>query len=214
MEKIYILLLLFVPINALGQVRVKGYFKKDGTYVQPHTRTLPDGYKYNNYSSYGNANPYIGKKGTKDATSTPSYPNYNHSVPSKGNSTINRYSSSNSTCDFEKDASIVNDDYSLRINYFYKEGSEFYEIFSIKNNTSTSVNRIKIRLMYYVGTECIDYRDLDLAGTIPAGLSKKFEVRSFDQKQKFVYHKSTRLGSDYYTRFTVRMKPIQYFKCY
>lgn len=212
MNKIILYLLLFISTNTFGQVRVKGYFRKDGTYVQPHTRTSPDGYKYNNYSSYGNTNPYTGKNGTKGVTTTPSYPRYNN-VPSKGGNN-NTYSSTKSNREYERDASIINDDWNLYMNYFNKEGSEFYEVFSIKNNSSTSVNRIKIRLMYYVGSECVDYRDLDLAGTIPAGLSKKYEVRSFDQKQKFVYHKSTRFDADYYTKFTVKMKPIQYFKCY
>ena len=31
-------------------VHVNGYYKKDGTYVQPHTRTAPDGIKLNNKS--------------------------------------------------------------------------------------------------------------------------------------------------------------------
>ena len=33
-----------------GTVSVRGYFRKDGTYVQPHTRTAPDGNPYNNLS--------------------------------------------------------------------------------------------------------------------------------------------------------------------
>lgn len=35
-----------------GTVRVKGYYRKDGTYVQPHTRTAPDGIKWNNKSNW------------------------------------------------------------------------------------------------------------------------------------------------------------------
>jgi hypothetical protein len=44
---------------------VKGYFRKDGTYVNGHYRSDPDGYFWNNYSSYGNVNPYTGEKGYK-----------------------------------------------------------------------------------------------------------------------------------------------------
>jgi hypothetical protein len=44
-----------------GTVSVRGYFRKDGTYVQPHTRTAPDDNKYNNYSFPGNYNPNTGK---------------------------------------------------------------------------------------------------------------------------------------------------------
>jgi len=35
---------------APGPVQVKGYYRKDGTYVRPHTRTRPDGIKSNNRS--------------------------------------------------------------------------------------------------------------------------------------------------------------------
>jgi hypothetical protein len=44
-----------------GTVSVRGYFRSDGTYVQPHTRTAPDGNPYNNYSFPGNYNPNTGK---------------------------------------------------------------------------------------------------------------------------------------------------------
>ena len=42
-------------------VRVKGYYRKDGTYVQPHYRSNPDGNPYNNWSFPGNINPFTGK---------------------------------------------------------------------------------------------------------------------------------------------------------
>lgn len=44
-----------------GRVRVKGYYRKDGTYVKPHYRTRPDSNPYNNYSFPGNYNPNTGK---------------------------------------------------------------------------------------------------------------------------------------------------------
>ncbi len=47
-----------------GRVHVKGYFKKNGTYVQPHYRTAPDGNLYNNWSASGNVNPYTSKTGS------------------------------------------------------------------------------------------------------------------------------------------------------
>lgn len=40
--------------------RVRGYFRKDGTYVRPHYRTNPDGNPFNNYSFPGNYNPNTG----------------------------------------------------------------------------------------------------------------------------------------------------------
>lgn len=52
----------FSAVDAL--VRVKGYTKKNGTYVQPHYRTNPNTRTYDNWSTKGNVNPYTGKKGT------------------------------------------------------------------------------------------------------------------------------------------------------
>jgi hypothetical protein len=50
----------FNAFSADAAVKVKGYFRKDGTYVQPHYRSNPDGSPYNNYSFPGNTNPYTG----------------------------------------------------------------------------------------------------------------------------------------------------------
>ncbi len=71
-KRLVILILLIAIAVALpfesfakgGRVRVKGYLKKNGTYVQPHYRTAPDGKGYNNWSSAGNLNPYTGKIAT------------------------------------------------------------------------------------------------------------------------------------------------------
>lgn len=46
--------------------RVKGYMTKRGTYVMPHYKSTRDSYKFNNYSSKGNYNPFTGKKGYKN----------------------------------------------------------------------------------------------------------------------------------------------------
>jgi hypothetical protein len=43
-----------------GGVDVKGYYRKDGTYVRPHTRSAPDSSPYNNYGMPGNYNPNTG----------------------------------------------------------------------------------------------------------------------------------------------------------
>jgi len=45
---------------------VRGHYRSDGTYVQPHYRTKPDSYQFNNYSHQGNVNPYTGRVGTQD----------------------------------------------------------------------------------------------------------------------------------------------------
>jgi hypothetical protein len=52
------------PVNPNSH-QVRGYEKKDGTYVAPHQQTNPNATKADNYSTKGNVNPYTGKKGTK-----------------------------------------------------------------------------------------------------------------------------------------------------
>lgn len=44
---------------------VKSFFKKNGTFVQPHFRSSPNKSKLDNFSSKGNINPFNGKKGYK-----------------------------------------------------------------------------------------------------------------------------------------------------
>lgn len=48
-----------------GSVYVHGYYRGNGTYVQPHYRSAPDGNFWNNWSTKGNVNPYTGVEGTK-----------------------------------------------------------------------------------------------------------------------------------------------------
>ncbi len=49
-----------------GSHSVKGHFKKDGTYVQPHRATNPNHTQRDNWSSKPNVNPNTGKPGTKE----------------------------------------------------------------------------------------------------------------------------------------------------
>ena len=49
-----------------AQVRVDGYFRPNGTYVQPHYRTPPNGTTLDNWSTRGNVNPYTGQPGSTD----------------------------------------------------------------------------------------------------------------------------------------------------
>ncbi|TKC10855.1 hypothetical protein FA048_11855 [Pedobacter polaris] len=59
-----LLLMLFVLLisaTTYSQVSVKGYYKGNGTYVQPHERTPPNNTITDNYSYPGNYNPNTGK---------------------------------------------------------------------------------------------------------------------------------------------------------
>jgi hypothetical protein len=50
-----------------GPVHVRGYVRKDGTYVAPHYRSAPDADFGNNWGTKGNINPYTGAEGTRVA---------------------------------------------------------------------------------------------------------------------------------------------------
>ena len=45
---------------------VQPYVNKNGTYVEGHYQTNPNGTKLDNYSTQGNTNPYTGQAGTVD----------------------------------------------------------------------------------------------------------------------------------------------------
>lgn len=59
---------------ALADQFVNGYTRKDGTYVQPHYRSNPDGTTLNNYSAPGNINPYTGNSGSFNQGQQPANP--------------------------------------------------------------------------------------------------------------------------------------------
>ena len=94
------LTLMTAGLFAQSQTYVNGYYKSNGTYVQPHYRTSPDSNPYNNYSYPGNYNP---NKGTTTKGSQSSYlNNYNsksYGSSSKSKKSNNLYGSSYSIWD-------------------------------------------------------------------------------------------------------------------
>jgi hypothetical protein len=88
--KKYLLLLLLVTGIASADTYVRGYTRNDGTYVQPHYQSAPNGNQYDNYSSKGNVNPYTGQQGTVQPQ-----PNYQQPYPAyptnRGNSSTCLY---------------------------------------------------------------------------------------------------------------------------
>jgi len=65
-----VLLISISMLTGWAAVHVKGYTRKDGTYVAPHMRSSPNGTTADNYSTKGNINPYTGESGTKNATAS------------------------------------------------------------------------------------------------------------------------------------------------
>ena len=60
---------------------VRGYVKKDGTYVQPHFKSSPNNLKFDNYSSQGNSNPYTGQRGYQSHEYSPPVTTYKPYTP-------------------------------------------------------------------------------------------------------------------------------------
>jgi hypothetical protein len=78
MKKFIVTLLAAVSFAAAAPAAaeaVRGYTRKDGTYVAPHYRSAPNSTTSDNYSTRGNYNPYTGEAGTKPDT-RPSYGSY------------------------------------------------------------------------------------------------------------------------------------------
>ena len=59
-----ILFLIFLIVFNIGDVHVKGYWRKDGTYVKPHYRTRANRTVTDNYIYKGNVNSYTGAVGS------------------------------------------------------------------------------------------------------------------------------------------------------
>ncbi len=71
----YVLLLALASGFAFADEYVQGYIRSDGTYVAPHFRSNQNSFKFDNYSSSRNVNPYTGKRGSgrNEFTNPPSY---------------------------------------------------------------------------------------------------------------------------------------------
>lgn len=61
---LFLIAFLFTTALCFSQVSVRGYYRSNGTYVQPHQRTAPNYTRNDNYSTVGNTNPHTGKAGT------------------------------------------------------------------------------------------------------------------------------------------------------
>ncbi len=114
-----------------GVVSVRGYFKKNGTYVPPHYRSSPDGNFYNNWSTKGNKNPYTEKEGTKNNNYNSNYQNHEkklsgyepnsfnkNNTPKELEIEKNKITNTKNHLDFNdnKKSNIVNEEYLFWLN--------------------------------------------------------------------------------------------------
>lgn len=63
--------------TAFADTYVRGYTKRNGTYVAPHYRSSPDKSYNNNWSVKPNVNPYTGRQGTRRPAYNDRSPAYN-----------------------------------------------------------------------------------------------------------------------------------------
>ncbi|HSD07652.1 hypothetical protein [Flavobacterium sp.] len=84
---LFLIAFLFTTALSFAQVSVSGYYRSNGTYVQPHQRTAPNYTRNDNYSTVGNVNPYKGQAGThpRDGYSSRRTTSSNYSTPTYSN---------------------------------------------------------------------------------------------------------------------------------
>lgn len=66
-----VLALLLGQVTPASAGSVRGYYRSNGTYVEPHYRSNPNSTVWDNYSTRGNVNPYTGEIGTRTPTPAP-----------------------------------------------------------------------------------------------------------------------------------------------
>lgn len=76
-------------LSFAADVYVEGYTRKDGTYVKGHYRSAPNNKTSDNFSSYGNVNPYTGKLGTKRFNERSQH-SYSYDNSQKNNRSVER----------------------------------------------------------------------------------------------------------------------------
>jgi len=85
MKKVFLILVMgLILLYSYSQVNPnskyqRGYYKKNGTYVQPHYKTVSNKTNADNYSTKPNSNTYTSKKGYKAKDYTPEAKNYGSS---------------------------------------------------------------------------------------------------------------------------------------
>jgi hypothetical protein len=79
---------MLLPAISLADVHVRGYYRSNGTYVQPHYRSSPNSTALDNFSTKGNINPYTGKEGTVNIPIYSYSPSISYPAPIIKNSNI------------------------------------------------------------------------------------------------------------------------------
>ncbi|QJD80208.1 hypothetical protein [Spirosoma rhododendri] len=116
-----------------NHVRVSGYTRKDGTYVQPYFRTAPNATNRDNFSTTGNINPYTGKPGWIEPDSRYSTFYYNtYTYPSASNKS--RYVINSTEPPKYRDRTYVEDEYGKYSCYLIPKDKRTFNIYDMSDN--------------------------------------------------------------------------------
>ncbi len=117
-------------------VKVSGYYRKDGTYVQPYFRTAPNSTNRDNFSTIGNTNPYTEKPGWIDPDSKYNTFYYN-TVNYQTDKTQKRYvTSSKSTKSLPiqyKNRTYIEDEFGEYSYYLIAKDERTYNIYDMND---------------------------------------------------------------------------------
>ena len=113
-------------------VRVSGYTRKDGSYVQPYFRTAPNSTNRDNFSTKGNVNPYTGKPGWIEPDgkyNTFYYDTYTYNP----NATTNQNANNKSLPYKYKNRTYIEDEYGEYTCYLTVKDERTYNIFNMND---------------------------------------------------------------------------------
>lgn len=196
------LVLFAISLNAYSQVYVKGYFKSNGTYVQPHYRSYPNGNPYDNWSTKGNINPYTGKYGTKNIYGyTSNYGDLCNTI-----NKVNVIELSNGTLYSGTNV----DRKKIFVSSYEKKGLDDNECLYITNNTGNIVSQFSIRIFYYIGGKAEYSRDFVISSHIPNGNNVLVYINSFDFNNRFYYYYGSEVFKNDFIPYYITYRILSY----
>lgn len=138
-KKVFITIICLFLICALvlsqtnpRHVRVNGYYRKDGTYVQPYFRTAPNSTNRDNFSTKGNVNPYTGKAGWIEPDSK--YNTFYYSTYSYTPAKIQSNYATNSTLPIKhKDRTYIEDEHGGYTCYLTVKDERTFNIYNMND---------------------------------------------------------------------------------
>ncbi|MDY0943873.1 hypothetical protein [Priestia megaterium] len=190
-KRIFIALLVFLvfgtTIQAQADVSVRGYYRKDGTYVRPHMRSDPDGNFNNNWSTKGNINPYTGEEGTK--TSPSDSGSYDSSYDSSDNDYNDLDDSYSDDTYYNEDTDYTGDSSSGQE---YGENGYIYDTDSVDNEDAM----VAMDTVYKYFDKLNEKEYKDAYNLWSSKWKKKHSYKKFKKGYKGVTHEITTISID------------------